>query len=76
MKKKKKKVKGTYIDIDKVTTQYLDIGLRMCGIQLHPELVDKIIDVVELVGTKGGKTSLSDTCDLMEQWKRAPTTKK
>lgn len=69
-KKKTKKPKGTYIDIDKVTTQYLDIGLRMCDIRLPIELVDKIIDVVELVGTKGGKTSLSDTCNLMEEWKK------
>lgn len=69
-KKVKKAVKpeGTYIDIDKVTTQYLELGLRMCGIQLPMDTVDKIIDLVELVGKKGGNASMLDTCKLMEEW--------
>lgn len=56
--------------INKVTTQYLDIALRMCGIQLNIELIDRIIDVVELVEDKGEKVSLEDTCKLIEEWNR------
>lgn len=72
--KKAVKPKGTYIDIDKVTTQYLELGLRMCGIQLPMDTVDKIIDVVELIGKKGGNASILDTCKLMEEWKKVEKT--
>jgi len=64
MSKKKKK------PIDKVTTKRLDIVLKMCGIHLDYRLIDRIIDVVELIEKKGGKTSLKDTCKLQEEWER------
>ncbi len=61
MKKKK---------INKVTTEQLDMVLRICNIQLNYELIDRIIDVVELIEDKGGKTSLKDVCKLQEEWNK------
>lgn len=55
--------------IDKVTTVNLDIALRMCKIQIDTSLLDKVIDLVELIEQKGDKTSISDICELQEIWK-------
>lgn len=55
--------------IDKVTTDRLDIALRMVGVQLNIELVDRIIDLVELIEDKGGNTSLKDVSKLQVEWR-------
>ena len=54
--------------IDKVTTDYLDIALRMVGISLDLKLIDKIIDLVELIEEKGGDVSISDITELKSHW--------
>lgn len=54
--------------IDNVTTENLDIALRMCKIQLDKHLIDKIIDLVELIEDKGDETSIQDVCKLQEAW--------
>ena len=54
--------------IDKVTTERLDLALRMIGVQLNRELVDKIIDLVELIEDKGGNTSIKDVIKLQAEW--------
>jgi len=54
--------------IDKVTTDRLDMALRMVGIQLNIKLVDRIIDLVELIEDKGGNTSLKDVSKLQAEW--------
>ena len=56
--------------IDNVTVTYLDQILKMCGIQIHHDLLDRIIDVVELLEQKGGKVTLDDVTELQEEWKR------
>lgn len=56
--------------IDKVTTERLDKVLRLCNIQIHTTLLDKIIDVVELIEDKGGKTSLKDISKLEVEWQK------
>lgn len=56
--------------IDKVTIERLDFVLRMCNIQLHSALIDKIIDCVELIEEKGEETSLMDVCKMQAEWKR------
>lgn len=56
--------------IDKVTIELLDMVLRMCNIQLSHALIDKIIDVVELIEEKGEETSLMDVCKMQAEWKR------
>lgn len=54
--------------IDKVTTDYLDIALRMVGISLDLKLIDKIIDLVELIEEKGGDVSIRDVNELKSKW--------
>jgi len=68
MKPKKRQPKP----IDKVTVTNLDIALRMCKIQLDRELIDKIIDLVELIEDKGDDTSIKDICSLQVEWERTP----
>lgn len=54
--------------IDNVTVEFLDLGLRLVGIKLPLDIIDKIIDVVELIEDKGGETSLKDFALLNEEW--------
>lgn len=54
--------------IDKVTTTNLDIALRMCGYQLDKTLIDRIIDLVELIEDKGDDASIRDVCKLQAEW--------
>lgn len=56
--------------IDKVTTTNLDIALRMAGIHLDINVIDKIIDLVELIENKGDSTSTKDVASLQEKWLR------
>lgn len=56
--------------IDNVTVTNLDIALRMCQIQINKSLLDKIIDLVELIEDKGDETSIADVCELQEIWKQ------
>lgn len=62
---------GTNLEmpIDKVTIDNLDIALRMVGINLDRYLIDKIIDLVELIENKGDNTSIKDVVALQEEWK-------
>lgn len=71
MKKKTKKVPKTETKpIDRVTVTNLDIALRMCDINIDKKLLDKIIDVVELIEQKGDNVSIKDTCELQRSWRR------
>lgn len=54
--------------IDRVTTERLDMALRLSGINLGLDTVDRIIDTVELIEKKGGKTSLNDITNLQIEW--------
>jgi hypothetical protein len=54
--------------IDNVTVEFLDLGLRLVGIQLPLDIIDKIIDVVELIEDKGGEASLKDIALLEKEW--------
>jgi len=54
--------------IDKVTVTNLDIALRMCNIQLDKTLIDRIIDLVQLIEDKGDDTSIKDICKLQSEW--------
>ena len=55
--------------IEKVTTDNLDAVLRMCKIEIDTSILDKIIDVVELIEDKGNDITLSDIFELQELWK-------
>jgi len=54
--------------IDKVTTTNLDLALRMVGISFDLNTIDKIIDLVELIESKGDDTSIMDICKLQSEW--------
>jgi hypothetical protein len=54
--------------IEKVTTTNLDIALRMCNIQINKSIIDKIIDLVELIEDKGDDASIKDICELQGSW--------
>ncbi len=54
--------------INKVTTTNLDIALRMVGIEINKVIIDKIIDIVELIENKGSETSIKDVCELEASW--------
>lgn len=55
--------------IDNVTTDRLDMALRMCGIELPIQMLDKIIDLVELIEENGGQVTLDDVKELKEDWR-------
>ena len=54
--------------IDNVTVTNLDLALRMVGISIDEETIDKIIDIVELLESKGDNTSIKDICELQTEW--------
>ena len=56
--------------IDKVTVSRLKTCLRMIGVDLPDEVIDKTIDLVELIEKKGGKTSLKDISKLESEWSK------
>lgn len=58
------------LPIDKVTTKNLDIALRMVGIQLDVNIIDKVIDLVELIENKGDDVTIKDVVSLQQTWQR------
>lgn len=44
--------------------KYIDVGLRMRNIELHPDLLKKVMEVVDLVDRKKGKANIQDIIEL------------
>lgn len=44
--------------------KYIDVGLRMRNIELHPDLLKKVLEVVDLVERKKGSTNIQDIIEL------------
>ena len=42
--------------------------LRMVGIQLDINIIDKIIDLVELIENKGDDVTIKDVVSLQQTW--------
>ncbi len=57
--------------IDKVTTEDLKKATTMVGIHIPGDVLDKIIDLVELLEQHGDRTSLKDLSDLQKIWDEA-----
>jgi hypothetical protein len=55
--------------IDNVTTTNLDIALRMCHIEISIPILDKIIDLIELIEDNGDDVTIGDVCALQASWK-------
>lgn len=47
--------------------QTIDVGLRMRNIQLHPELLKKVLEIISLVDKKGKKATIQDVIELEKQ---------
>jgi len=62
--------------IDNVTTTNLDLALRMCKIELPIPLIDKIIDLIELLEEYGDGTTIKDICKLQAAWIQTEEMKK
>ena len=56
------------LPIDKVTIKNLDIALRAVGIQLDINIIDKVIDLVELIENKGDDVTIKDIVSLQQTW--------
>jgi hypothetical protein len=54
--------------INNVTTENLSAALRICQIDINYEILDRIIDVVELLEEKGKLTTLKDINNLKSSW--------
>jgi len=65
---KKKNLNKNILSIDNVTTTNLDIAFRMCNIEIPKKIIDKIIDIVELIEEKGDDVSIKDICKLEQEW--------
>ncbi len=64
MSKRKREIKP----IDKVTVTNLDLALRTANIDVSKHILDKAIDLVELLEEKGDDTSIRDICKLQSEW--------
>ncbi len=54
--------------IDNVTPANLDLALRMSGIQIDHDTLDKIIDLVELLEAHGDNTSIMQIAGVQAKW--------
>lgn len=54
--------------IDKVTVDNLDVALRAYDIELSKNILDRLIDVFELLLEKGDDATLVDICELKKNW--------
>jgi|LakMenEpi03Aug12_release.lakeMendotaPanAssembly.Ray.scaffolds.fasta_scaffold3059109_2 hypothetical protein len=50
--------------------QYVDVGLRLLNIQLHKELLKKVIQVIEVVDKKKGNSNIQDFLELKNETKK------
>lgn len=50
--------------------KYVDVGLRLLNIELHKELLDKVIKVIEIVDKKKGNSNVKDFLDLKNETKK------
>jgi hypothetical protein len=44
--------------------KYIDLGLRMRNVQLHPDLLKKVLEIVDLVDKKKGNANIQDVIEL------------
>ncbi len=54
--------------IENVTVENLKAALRQVGIEVNAVILDRIIDVVELLEMKGSQTTIKDLHDLKKEW--------
>lgn len=47
--------------------QYVNYGLKLLSIELHKDLLEKVIKVIEVVDRKQGKTTMKDILQLKKE---------
>jgi len=47
--------------------KYVDVGLRLLNIELHKELLKKVIKVIEIVDKKKGNLNVKDFLDIKNE---------
>lgn len=50
--------------------KYIDIGLRILNIQVHPEILKNVILVIDVVDKRKGKTNIKDIISINNNTKR------
>lgn len=46
---------------------YIDVALRMANIELHKNLLEKIVCIVDLVDRKKGNSNVKDVIEIINQ---------
>jgi len=49
--------------------EVVDVALRMCNIELAKPLLERVLDVVDLLSTEQGNVSISDIEKLKQRWR-------
>ena len=47
--------------------KYVDIGLRLLNIELHKELLKKVIKVIEIIDKKKGNSNIKDFLNIKNE---------
>ena len=47
--------------------KYVDVGLRLLNIELHKEILNKVIKVIEIVDKKKGNSNVKDFLDIKNE---------
>jgi hypothetical protein len=55
---------------EKEKIQYVDVGLRLLNIEIHKELLKKVIQVIEIVDKKKGNSNVKDFLELKNETKK------
>jgi len=53
----------------KTTPELLDAALRMVGITISFDTIEKIIDLTTLIEEKGNDVTMKDILNLKKEWK-------
>jgi hypothetical protein len=55
---------------EKEKIQYVDVGLRLLNIEIHKELLKKVIQVIEIVDKKKGNSNVKDFLELKNETRK------
>jgi hypothetical protein len=51
-----------------VKTMPVSIALKLCDIQIHNDVLKRVVDIVNIIIEKGDNTSLKDIAELKAKW--------
>jgi len=47
--------------------QYIDLGMRFCNIEVHPQVLKKLLKIVDLVDKKKGNANIKDLIEIKHE---------